>query len=159
MAKGKRKRNITQKQILAAQEAAHRTARGRIEPSAPMHFLYEKGLLKGRMLDYGAGRGTDADIYGMEKFDPKFFPKCPRGKYDTITSVYVLNVVPKELEGSILSDIWDFLKARGTAYIAVRRDIKKEGFTSKGTYQRTAYLDLPLLYEKKRNYAIYVMQK
>lgn len=74
---------------------AHLTAISRKSPSAPMMYLAKMGLLKGKMLDYGCGRGYDADAFGMAKYDPFWF-KCDdfcAGEFDTITCNYVLNVI------------------------------------------------------------------
>jgi hypothetical protein len=135
-----------------------RTAISRSKPSLPMQYLEKRGLLTGRMLDYGAGRGFDADHFGMEKYDPTYWPGRPEGPFDTITSNYVLNVVPPEAEDEILSDIEGLLAPGGKAYIAVRRDVKQDGFTSTDTYQRRVFLDLPVLVEKKGAFAIYVLE-
>jgi hypothetical protein len=58
-----------------------------------MRFLNSLGLLRGKMLDYGCGRGFDAEYYGMDKYDPHYAPEFPKIKFDTITCNYVLNVV------------------------------------------------------------------
>jgi hypothetical protein len=135
-----------------------RTAMTRSKPSLPMRELEEQGLLQGRMLDYGAGKGFDADRLGMEKYDPTFWPEAPEGSFDTITCNYVLNVVPPESEDEILGHIEELLAPGGTAYIAVRRDVKRDGLTGSGTYQRRVELDLPVLVEKKGAFAIYVLE-
>jgi hypothetical protein len=46
----------------------------------------------------------------------------------------------------------------GVAYITVRRNLKKDGFTSKGTYQRIVRLNLPIV-EENSDYCIYRMDK
>jgi SAM-dependent methyltransferase len=135
-----------------------RTAMTRSKPSLPMLELEKRGLLTGRMLDYGAGKGLDADHFGMEKYDPTFWPQRPTTTFDTITCNYVLNVVPPDAEDEILADIEDLLAPGGTAYIAVRRDVKEDGLTGSGTYQRWVSLDLPILAEKKGAFLIYVLE-
>ena len=82
----------------------------------------------------------------------------PSGKFATILCNYVLNVLPPEEESSVLDDIRSKLTPGGVAYIAVRRDLKAEGTTSKGTYQRNVKLDLPILYERKGAFCIYVLE-
>lgn len=135
-----------------------RTAIARFKPSLPMLNLQKLGLLRGRKLDYGAGRGFDADYFRMEKFDPNHWPQMPEGAFDTITVNYVLNVLPKEpWEERVLRDVQSRLAPGGRAYITVRRDIKREGMTSKGTFQRNVFLPLPVVTEKKGAYATYVL--
>ncbi len=153
-------RRPIQKNPMTAEELRRgaRTAIARFKPSVPMLELQRRGLLIGRKLDYGAGRGFDADHFEMEKFDPTYWPRRPVGTFDTITCNYVLNVVPPEAEAEILGDILNLLDEGGTAYITVRRDVKKDGMTATGTYQRRAFPSLPLLMEKKGAYATYVLE-
>ncbi len=56
---------------------------------------------------------------------------------------------------SVLKKIRGLLKDNGVAYIAVRRDVKQDGYTNKMTYQRNVVLDLPVLTERKGKYTIY----
>ena len=136
---------------------SHNTAIARKKPSVPMRHLAKIGFLEnGRKLDYGCGRGFDADFFHMDRYDPHYSPAKPTKKYDIITCNYVLNVVSEFDGANILQEIKGLLKAEGTAYITVRRDIKKEGYTSKGTYQRNVVLDLPILKETKA-YCIYMV--
>jgi hypothetical protein len=136
-----------------------KTAISRTKPAKPMTILSDKGLLKGKKLDYGCGKGLDAETFKMEKFDPHYFPDKPKSLFDTITCQYVLNVVEKEKEAAILKDIQKLLKKEGKAYITVRRDIQKEGLTSKKTFQRNVVLDLPVISEKKNGFCIYELSK
>ena len=136
---------------------SHCTAISRKKPSVPMRHLAKLGLLEnGQRLDYGCGRGFDADFFHMDRYDPHYSPRKPTKKYDTISCNYVLNVVSQFDGDNILEEIKGLLQPSGFAYITVRRDIKKEGFTSKGTYQRNVILDLPILKETK-TYCIYEM--
>ena len=137
---------------------SHKTAIYRNAPSVPMRILHDRGLLVGRMLDYGCGRGFDANFFGMESYDPYYAPDMPEGEFDTITCNYVFNVLEEKHEQALLSNIKDKLKKNGVAYISVYRDIRKYGFTSKGTFQRDVILDLPVLIET-RFFCIYVLKK
>ena len=138
---------------------AHYTAITRKKPSVPMRHLAKLGVLdKGRKLDYGCGKGFDADHFGMEKYDPHFSPIKPKGLFDVITCNYVLNVVLENKVLDILIDIGNLLNSGGKAYLTVRRDIKQEGYTKKGTYQRNVILDLPILKETS-TYCTYILTK
>lgn len=79
-----------------------------------------------RILDYGCGRGYDADYMSADKYDPHWFPKRPRGKYDIIFCTYVLNVVPEDQQHDILDRIDEFSNKGTQRYVTVRRDLKKE---------------------------------
>jgi 2-polyprenyl-3-methyl-5-hydroxy-6-metoxy-1,4-benzoquinol methylase len=118
---------------------SHLTAISRKWPSAPIRWLSQQGLLKGKKLDFGCGKGLDADMYGMEKYDPFWF-KCDDfapSEFDTITCIYVLNVIEdfKERQAAVeLMQHW--LKPDGNLYIAVRADINRlKGYTKRGTWQ------------------------
>jgi 2-polyprenyl-3-methyl-5-hydroxy-6-metoxy-1,4-benzoquinol methylase len=128
---------------MSANENSWRTAIGRNKISKPTRFLLSHGwldLMHRRVLDFGCGRGYDADQLGFEKYDPHFFPKKPKGKFDVVLCHFVLNVLPKKHEKKLLEEIESHLKPDGTAFITVRRDLKQEGFTPKGTYQRNVVL-------------------
>ena len=120
-----------------------------------------KFVFLGGQLDYGCGRGYDADNLGMVKYDPHYFPNQDvlRARYTHVTCNYVLNVVDLPTQVEILQKINDLLLDNGVAYITVRRDVKKDGFTSKGTYQRNVILDLPIVKEVRGQYCIYRLDK
>lgn len=135
---------------------SHMTAITRRKISAPMRRV--KDFLTQPSLDYGCGKGFDADSLGQHKYDPHYFPDRPSQKYDAISCNYVLNVLLPEEQDAVLRDIDSLLTEGGVAYITVRRDIKTDGFTRRGTYQRNVLLDLPRL-EEKKHYCIYMMRK
>ncbi len=139
------------------------TAISRKNPSAPLKQLESMMLLKGSILDYGCGKGADAKYLNnsganVKSYDPYWNPISLKGQlFDTVLCTYVANVISKEEEQELLSSIKSLLKKDGKAYITVRRDIKKEGVTSRG-FQRNVELDLPIVKEKKNNYCIYMLQ-
>jgi len=139
---------------------AHLTAISRNKISAPMQYLEERGLIKGKALDYGCGKSFDASYFNMDKYDPYFnpVPLFPN-TYDTVTCNYVLNVIKNQAEAKrALTVIRSVLKPKGKAYITVRRDKFTEGYSSKGTYQTYVHLDLPIVKETS-NYCIYELNK
>lgn len=98
---------------------SHKTAISRQALSVPMRFLQDR--LNGRKLDYGCGRGFDADELGMHGYDPHWFPERPRGKFQTVTCIYVLNVIADPEERRSVEDrIIQLLAPGGRAFIAVR---------------------------------------
>lgn len=129
---------------------SHLTAISRKAPSAPMKWLDANGLLKGKKLDYGCGRGYDADTFGMEKYDPFWF-KCDdfcAGEFDTITCMYVLNVIEDSRERAYaIEKMQRWLKPDGKLFIAVRADKKNlNGYTKRGTWQGYIVLGNKLLH-------------
>jgi ATP adenylyltransferase len=140
-------------------DKAHLTAIKRNKVSAPVRWLSDAGLIQGwDILDYGCGRGFDADAFQMEKYDPHYFPTYPTKMYDLIICNYVLNVVdlPKQVE--ILQNMSNLLKVDGVAFVIVRRDVKQNGFTSRGTYQRNVVLGAPVI-KQTATYCIYRLTK
>lgn len=142
-----------------AQATAHKTAISRTRGlSVPMRILngqHDAILANKTVLDYGCGRGEDADALKFKKFDPHFFPDMPEGRFDIVVNNYVLNVLPIDKQDELIAKILAKVKVGGKAFITVRRDVKKEGFTSKGTYQRNVTLNFPVFFEKKGQYCIY----
>jgi hypothetical protein len=140
---------------------AHKTAIARRGASAPVKYLINKGLLVGRILDHGCGKGDICkftDIQNAEQWDPTWHPQRPLGLFDTVYSGFVLNTMPEEARHNVLSDIRRFLAPGGTAYIAIRRDIKQEGVTRTGSEQYNATLPFPRLVEVPGKYIIYTMR-
>lgn len=146
--------------------ASGRTAIARKKLSAPMQYLHEQGKLTGRCLDYGCGRGFDADTLGMDGYDPNHRPsllpflKAASGYYQTVTCNYVLNVIEDETERTKALDIIRGLLADdGVAYVTVRADVKElKGRTSTGTWQGDIRLPLPVEHETK-GYRMYRLTK
>jgi hypothetical protein len=138
---------------------SYKTAIKRNTLSAPLKWLLCKGMISDTHLDYGCGRGDDAKTMGYDKYDPWYFPKLPTKKYSSITCTYVLNVIKTKKErNEVIKKLKHYLKPGGVAYIAVRRDIKREGKTSIGTHQYNVELNLPVLRETK-GFAIYEVRK
>lgn len=135
---------------------SHLTAIERKYLSFPAQFLLNQNLLQGKILDFGCGFGNDVKIlrqkgFDITGYDPYYFTELPDDKFDTIVCFYVLNVVFLEEQANILMEISHLLKPEGTAYYAVRRDIKKEGFREhyvhkKPTYQCIAKLPFQSIY-------------
>jgi len=123
---------------------SHLTAKERDRLSFPARIALERGWLKGRVLDFGCGFGSDVallqekgiDIVG---YDPHYFPQLPEGRFDTILCFYVLNVLLPEQQASVLMDVSMLLKSAGKAYYAVRRDLRSEGYRMHKLHQRPTY--------------------
>lgn len=92
----------------------------------------------GTVLDYGAGLGLGSDVMrnefgkNVDSYEPntqKWQGKKPptytksediNKKYDSIVSLNVVNVVPKDVRDFIVKDIFDKLKVGGKAYVSSR---------------------------------------
>lgn len=138
---------------------SYNTAIARKKASAPLRFLEKEGLINGSVLDYGCGKGADYTHlvqggYSAESYDPHWRPiSLSDLKFDTILCTYVLNVVTKDSEEEILGSISSLLKKGGQAYISVRRDLKREGPTSRG-FQRHVSLNAEVVKENS-SFCIY----
>jgi len=120
------------------------TAKIRTSLSYPAKLLYTKGFLKGEVLDFGCGYGTDVELLSTKGinitgYDKHYFPDYPKAKYDTIICLYVLNVLMQEEQASVLMEISQLLKPNGKAFIVVRRDIRYEGFRTHKIHQKPTY--------------------
>lgn len=129
---------------------SHLTAKTRTKLSFPASLLMSRNLLKGSILDFGCGLGSDVKFlndhnFSADGYDPFYFPDYPQKKYDTILCLYVLNVLFSEEQSQVIMRVSELLNPGGTAYFAVRRDIRKEGFRrhkihNKDTYQTNVVL-------------------
>lgn len=142
----------------------HLTAIHRDKMSAPTRFLLNKRLLQGRILDFGCGFGFDTDFlkqkgFDITGYDSYYRPKHPEGKYDTIVCNYVLNVLEPYAQAEVLMDVSNLLSSGGSAYFAVRRDLKEEGFRLHYIHKEYTYqcnVKLPYLsLECNSSYEIY----
>ena len=106
------------------------TAIRRTDLSVPVRYLLRHDLLKGRILDFGCGFGYDTDElkqrgYDITGYDYYYRTEYPEGKFDTIFCVYVLNVLEPHAQAEVMMNISNLLSPKGTAYFAVRRDLKE----------------------------------
>ncbi len=112
---------------------SHLTIKERESPSFPTRELFKRGLIAGRVLDFGCGLGLDGKFLRDEGFevtdyDPYYVPNVPSGQFETILCIYVLNVLLPEEQSYVLMAISELLSRNGRAFFAVRRDIKRNGF-------------------------------
>ena len=123
---------------------SHLTAKQREYLSFPAKILLEKNLLLGNVLDYGCGFGNDVKLLqqkgvDIEGYDKYYFPEYPKEKFDTIICFYVLNVLLPEEQAMVLMELSQLIKPTGKVYIAVRRDVKYEGFRTHKIHQKKTY--------------------
>ena len=146
---------------------SHLTAKEREKMSFPSRILYERGLLKGNVLDFGCGHGKDVEELQQKKisidgYDPYYQPNIKREKYDTIICNYVLNVLEAQDQAKVLFEVSQLLKIGGKAYFSVRRDVKRSGFRKhyihkEHTYQTNVLLPFSSIFLNE-NLEIYEFQ-
>jgi SAM-dependent methyltransferase len=95
--------------------------------SKTARFLDDRGLLRGRILDYGCGFGFDADHFGWEAFDPHYRQKAPEGLFDTIVCNHVANMLTRGNRQQLFRAVVGLLAPRGAAYLSVSRKIPVTG--------------------------------
>lgn len=111
----------------------YKTAISTNNPSPIARFITDHYLLKEkekiRILDYGCGRGRDINYYRAkgfmaEGFDPHNsfgFSNRPSGKFDIVTLVFVVNVLPNARERlEVIKSAKSYLKKDGLLFIAAR---------------------------------------
>ena len=103
------------------------TAVKRAAPSRAAQTLVARGLVRGRVLDYGCGFGLDAETFGWEAYDPYYRPEPPSGPYDTIVCTLVLNVLTRNNRAKVLRRIQALLAPDGRAYLGVARNLPETG--------------------------------
>jgi diadenosine tetraphosphate (Ap4A) HIT family hydrolase len=123
---------------------SHLTAKERTVVSFPTRWLFEKGYINGKVLDFGCGHGVDIR-YLAEKgievtgYDKHYQPHYPEEKFDIIICHYVLNVLLPEEQAKVLMEVSELLNPWGKAYFTVRRDIRYEGFRIHKLHQKPTY--------------------
>jgi hypothetical protein len=113
-------------------------------------------------LDFGCGRGDDVEAFGLDGYDPNFeqFADWPTKQYKTILCNYVLCVVPPFTRQRIIEQVESLLLPipESAAFFVVRRDLKKDYKTKRGTEQYVVTLPL-LSIQKTTGYEIYLLTK
>lgn len=123
---------------------SHLTAKERDSLSFPAKFVLKNKLLKGDVLDFGCGFGSDVKLLkdrgiNITGYDKHYFPEYPKKKFDTIICFYVLNVLMPEEQATVLMELSQLVKPTGRVYIAVRRDLQYEGFRTHKLHRKKTW--------------------
>lgn len=133
------------------------TALRRTRPSRAAALLVERGLVRGRVLDYGSGLGYDAEHFGWDAYDPYYRPRAPTGPYDTVLCTLVLNVLSRRNRAAVIDRIRALLADDGRAYLAVARNLPPGGKLGvRHCPMSRVVLALPLIFEDA-DLAVYEM--
>ncbi len=115
--------------------------------SKTARFLAERGLLRGRVLDYGCGFGFDADHFGWEAYDPHYRQGLPEGRFDTIVCNHVANMLTRASRRALFRALRGLLAPHGKAYLSVSRKIPQGGKVAlRKRIQNYVVLTLPSLF-------------
>lgn len=125
--------------------------------SKPTQWLLKNNLIKGKTLDFGCGKGKDADLLKCDRYDPYFFPNPPKNKYDTIICQYGLNILPPKKRIKTINQMKNLINKNGSIFITVRRDIKTIKKGKGNTKQYPVYLNLRSIYHNA-NFEIYKVE-
>lgn len=123
---------------------SHLTAKERETLSFPAKIVFNRNAFVGDVLDFGCGFGSDVKILqergiNIVGYDKHYFPEYPTKKFDTIICFYVLNVLMPKEQATVLMELSQLIKPTGKVYIAVRRDLKYEGFRVHKIHQKKTY--------------------
>jgi hypothetical protein len=130
------------------------------EVSDPVKVLQNKGLLLGQIIDYGCGRGFDADHFGWDGYDPYYRQEKPTGEYDTIICNHVANILTRKSRHKMFESINGLLAEGGVAYIIVSRRIPEIGKMGlRKRIQNYIVLTLPSVHVAEGEYEIYKLNK
>jgi len=142
----------TSQEVVSGKTAIHRQ-----ELSAPAEWLFQEGLLEGRILDFGCGHGDLARFLegDIEQYDPNWFPEKPEGKFDVVVCIYVLNTLRTRARRKALREAKSYVRHGGVLYVAVRRDVLIEGPRNGGTEQYQVDLRMKSLVRKPVRFEIY----
>ena len=99
----------------------------RTKPSHAASVLVDRHLVVGRVLDFGCGRGYDADEFDWDAYDPYYRPAKPVGPYDTLVCTHVLNALSRNNRAKVIKEMRELLADEGIAYLSVRRDLPRYG--------------------------------
>lgn len=134
------------------------TAISRTKASLPARWLFRNHVAVhavDKVLDYGCGRGLDADVYGMDKYDPNYQPDMPDGEYDAILCTYVFNVLNTAERAEAAYYLVGLLNGNfASVFITVRRDLPPEGKQTRHGYQYNVVLPFHVVRETS-TYCIY----
>lgn len=118
-----------------------RTAIARAGPSAPLVLAtpHSRAIHK-RVLDWGAGHGSDRQLLttlaeSVTLYDPHYYPELPKGKFDYVQIIYVLNVLPPEPRHRCLEKASSYVKLGGELLVAVRGRSDVNRAASKGEWR------------------------
>ena len=112
-------------------ENAQRTQRANtIKTYRKAKQILDAEIPEGKTLDFGAGLGLGAEVLEADSYEP--FPRTgfkpnytnpsdiPSNSYKKLTSLNVLNVVPREVRDTLVQDIGRVLEPGGTAIVQAR---------------------------------------
>lgn len=121
-----------------------------------MRVVFDYGAIdkRCRVLDFGCGRGFDAEIllhrgFNINRFDPYFFPEMPNGKFHLVTCSYVLNVLTNDNDNRqmVIRQAWSKVEDGGMLFISVRDQKSINNYATAG--QWTPFTDGFISSERK----------
>jgi hypothetical protein len=155
--KGSRKRDKKNKTDRQKRNIGGATRRNR--PSLGAFTLTTMGKVKGRTLDFGCGFGYDAEHFGWDSYDPYYFPEEPKGEYETIVCINVLNAITRTWREYAINHMKMLLSTQGVAYLSVPRTIPLTGkICDFKRAQHHVVLTLPSVFKSKK-IEIYELRK
>lgn len=123
-----------------------KTAMSTKTPSAPTKILFEKNIIKNKVLDWGCGKGRDSKFLVENGFDVLSYDKYHKptpdphsidfSEINTILLNYVLNVIENQNERTdLLKEIYSYANNKCLVLISVRSKKEIETFAKKSNWK------------------------
>jgi len=125
-----------------------RTAIASTGASAPLRHLiaHHAGWVKGRVLDFGSGRGRDCAALGRRRgvkaacYDPHHpkaaVRKLPSGAFDLVLATYVVNVLPKTERKAAVKQMASKVARGGRLVVTARGKGDADGEATAASWKR-----------------------
>lgn len=82
-------------------------------------------------IDWGCGKGEEADTHGLTKYDPNHYPVKVSGKFAGAINSCVINTIPLEYQKKMLRELRSHLKKGAPLIISYRPDVAQQASKSK----------------------------
>lgn len=123
---------------------SERTAISRSKPSRPLKAALHMGAIKGRVLDFGCGKGKDIEElerlgYKVKGYDPNFRPKKVTGRFQTVLMTYVVNVLQVKERDAAIQKAWGYVKKGGRLVVTARSEREILAIAEKGNWKKVSW--------------------
>jgi len=143
---------------------SEKTAISRSKPSRPLKAALHLSAVKGRVLDFGCGKGKDVQELRKRGFkvfgyDPNFRPKKPSGRFQTVLMTYVVNVLQVKERDAAIQEAWSYVKKGGRLIVTARSEREILEAAGKGNWHKVHWGYLTNSGTYQRGYNLFQLQR